>query len=194
MSTNMKKRLIKLGIKTTTRPGECTHLVAKSIVRTEKFLCALAVAPFILTEEWATGSAKAGKILPEDNYMLSDPDAEKKWKFKFSDALARSKSEGGPRSFAGMTFCITPKVAIDNKLLKNVVTAAGGTVQTASSPTTRSLKGKENRYVISCPDDISIWRPLVQGGFTVYSPELLLTGVLRQEIDWEDKANMITGK
>ena len=47
----------------TSRPSECTHLLAPQLVRTEKFLCALVVAPFILTEKWATRSAAAKKLL-----------------------------------------------------------------------------------------------------------------------------------
>ena len=47
----------------TSRPSECTHLLAPHLVRTEKFLCALVVAPFILTEKWATQSATVKKLL-----------------------------------------------------------------------------------------------------------------------------------
>ena len=47
----------------TSRPSECTHLLAPQLVRTEKFLCALVVAPFILTEKWATRSAAAKRLL-----------------------------------------------------------------------------------------------------------------------------------
>lgn len=59
----MAQRLTKLGVQMTTKPTDCTHLVAKGIVRTEKFLCAMTVSPHMLTEEWANASAKAGKLL-----------------------------------------------------------------------------------------------------------------------------------
>jgi len=45
------------------RPAECTHLLVPQLVRTEKFLCAMAVAPFILKEEWALESAAAKYLL-----------------------------------------------------------------------------------------------------------------------------------
>jgi mediator of DNA damage checkpoint protein 1 len=60
-----------------------------------------------------------------------------------------------------------------------------------TTPTVRILKANENRYVVSCPADASIWRPLADSGYAVYSPELLLTGALRQEIDWDDDANKV---
>ena len=55
----------------TSRPSECTHLLAPQLVRTEKFLCALVVAPFILTEKWATRSAAAKKLLRAFFFFLS---------------------------------------------------------------------------------------------------------------------------
>lgn len=54
----------------------------------------------------------------------------------------------------------------------------------------RILKANEGRHVVSCPADASIWRPLADD-FTIYSPELLLTGALKQKIDWKDEANRI---
>jgi mediator of DNA damage checkpoint protein 1 len=38
---------------------QCTHLVTNKIVRTEKFLCALAVAPKIVNEQWMRDSIEA---------------------------------------------------------------------------------------------------------------------------------------
>ncbi|EIW75709.1 hypothetical protein CONPUDRAFT_112253 [Coniophora puteana RWD-64-598 SS2] len=192
LSDDVQKRLSKLGVRTTQTAAQCTHLVVKNVVRTEKFLSAMAVAPFIVTEEWAKDSAKAGTLLPEDKYSISDKTSEKKWNFKLADALERAKDGGGTRLFRGMVFYVTPKVPIDTKLLKNVVASGGGAVQTAS-PTVRSLKGKENRYVVSCPEDISIWRPIAQEGYPVYTAEMLLLAILRQEIGWEDKSTKVPG-
>ncbi|KAF9219682.1 hypothetical protein BS17DRAFT_788949 [Gyrodon lividus] len=193
LSDDLVRRLTKLGIKMTTKPTDCTHLIAKGIVRTEKFLCAMSVTPYVLTEEWANATAKSGKLLPEDEYLLSDSAAEKKWNFKFSEAMERSRGpDGGANLFKQMTFYVTPKVSVDIKLLKNVVLAGGGLVQTAN-PTVRILKGKENRYVVSCPEDISIWRPLAKEGYTIYSTELILQAVLKQDIDWENKECIVAG-
>lgn len=110
------------------------------------------------------------------------------------DAMARAKGPGGGSSlFKQMTFYVTPKVSVDTKLLKNVVSAGGGQVQTSTTPTARILKGKTNRYVISCQEDKAIWRPLVQEGFKVYSPELVLRGALRQVIEWEREECLVAG-
>jgi hypothetical protein len=58
---------------------------------------------------------------------LKDSENEKKFQFKLADALRRAKSLGG-RLFAGHTFYVTPKVPVDIKLLRNVVTSGGGQV------------------------------------------------------------------
>jgi hypothetical protein len=54
----------------TAKPAECTHLVVPHLVRTEKFLCALAVAPFILTAEWAIKSVAAKRLLGRSIILL----------------------------------------------------------------------------------------------------------------------------
>ena len=55
--------LTKLGVKIVTKPSECTHLLVRSVVRTEKFLCAMAVAPHVLGEKWAIMSSANKKLL-----------------------------------------------------------------------------------------------------------------------------------
>ncbi|KAL4242530.1 hypothetical protein ABKN59_011898 [Abortiporus biennis] len=191
LSDEVIRAMTKLGVKFTTKPSECTHLVAKSLVRTEKFLCAMAVAPIILTDKWVMACVSTKQILAEDDYLLNDPDNEKKFGFKLSEALDRARKNPG-RLFAGITFYVTTKVPVDAKLLKNVVSSAGGLVLT-TTPTVRILSNNKDRHVISCPEDVSIWRPISEAGYVVYSQELILTGMLRQQLDWESSANKVPG-
>ncbi|KAG6853738.1 hypothetical protein C0991_001873 [Blastosporella zonata] len=144
LTDDVIKTLTKLGVKITVKPSECTHLLAPHLVRTEKFLCSLAGAPFILTEKWATESAAAKKLLgellyltnienvidqfaDERKYLLRDKTNEKKFDFVLADALSRAKELRGTL-FSKMEFYITPKVPVQLQLLKNVVTACGGQV------------------------------------------------------------------
>ena len=59
------RTLTKLGVVSTSKASDCTHLIASGVVRTEKFLCAIAVGAYILKREWAIESAKANKLLRE---------------------------------------------------------------------------------------------------------------------------------
>ncbi|KAH9892440.1 hypothetical protein C8Q73DRAFT_698027 [Cubamyces lactineus] len=191
LGDDVVRTLTKLGVKFVTKPTECTHLLVRSIVRTEKFLCAVAVAPYVLGEHWAIRSATVRKLLPEDEFMIKDAETEKKYGFVLGDALKRAK-KNAQKLFAGKTFYVTSKVPVDSKLLKNVVTANGGQLST-QTPTVRMLNGHDDRFVISCPADVSIWRPLVEHGHPVYTQELILTSALRQELDLEDATFLVPG-
>ncbi|KAI8972183.1 hypothetical protein BD414DRAFT_448733 [Trametes punicea] len=191
LADDVVKRLTRLGVKFVTRASDCTHLLVRSVVRTEKFLCALAAAPYILNEQWAVRSAGVYRLLPEEEFMINDSETESKYGFNLADALKRAKKNAG-KLFAGKTFYVTPKVSVDSKLLKNVVTAHGGQLST-QTPTVRMLNGHDERLVISCPADVSIWRPLVEHGHSVYTQELILTSALRQELDLEDDTFRVPG-
>ncbi|KAJ6587006.1 hypothetical protein DFH09DRAFT_1028033 [Mycena vulgaris] len=188
LADHVLKALSKLGVKPTTQISECTHLIAPSLVRTEKLLCALALGAFILSDKWATESVAANKLLPEKDYILNDKVNERKWNFRLVDAMARAKQVGG-KLFENKTFYVTSKVPVEIKLLKNVVTAQGGKVST-QAPSVRTLNSAPGRYVISCPEDISIWRTLTKD-HTIYSQELLLTAAVTQKIDWDNPAFIV---
>ncbi|KAJ8468323.1 hypothetical protein ONZ45_g17284 [Pleurotus djamor] len=187
---NTIKVLNKLGVKVTTKPADCTHLIAPHLVRTEKFLCALAVNPYILSSTWATASATANELLPEEDYYLVDSANEAKYNIKLGDVLERAKVHLG-RLFAKQTFYVTPKVPVAHSLLKNVITANGGQM-VVQAPKARTFNSPD-KHLISCPEDLSIWRPLCKDKITVYNSELVLASALRQEIDWEDDTFKVPG-
>jgi hypothetical protein len=215
----------------TTRPTQCTHLLAPHLVRTEKFLCALAAAPYILEASWATNSAAAKRLLrrftpdlkfeslrlyfipAEAKFPLHDANAEAKYDMKLDEALERAKQLRGTL-LIGKIFYVTPKTKVDFRLLKSVVTTHGGQVSSLlqssfgdssplifascsqlmqHSPTVRSLNGSVNRYVISCPEDVSIWRPLASQNIPIFTQEFLLIGVLKQELDWDNRNLRVPG-
>jgi mediator of DNA damage checkpoint protein 1 len=59
----LDQALAKLGARVGVKPDECTHLVVKTLARTEKLLCAMAVAPAVVTEKWVRNSIAAKKLL-----------------------------------------------------------------------------------------------------------------------------------
>jgi hypothetical protein len=65
--------LVKLGARVGVRPDKCTHLVVNTLARTEKLLCAMAVAPAVITELWVRDSIAAKKLLrawPLTSFLL----------------------------------------------------------------------------------------------------------------------------
>ncbi|PSR70784.1 hypothetical protein PHLCEN_2v13346 [Hermanssonia centrifuga] len=59
------KAFTKMGAKFTQKPSECTHLVARSLVRTEKFLCATTTAPYVVTVAWVETCVSNKRIMHE---------------------------------------------------------------------------------------------------------------------------------
>jgi len=129
---------------------------------------------------------------------------------KLSEALTRAKEYKGTL-LRNRTFYVTMKTKVEYKLLKNVVTAHGGQVRfpllhtldiflsmnvvqlSQQTPTVRLLTGHADRHVISCPEDISIWRPLAMQGIPIFTHEFLLIGVLKQELEWDLKDFRVPG-
>ncbi|TEB23405.1 hypothetical protein FA13DRAFT_1412967 [Coprinellus micaceus] len=181
MPDDVAKSLSKMGVTVTTKATDCTHLLAAGIVRTEKFLCAIANGAHILKKEWATESAKAGKILPESNYLLKDPG--NRHGVDVQQSLERARKT---KLFTGKTFYVSGKsIANAIPLMKNVVAAGGGQLREAQKLTQRVIAGGPERYAISSQDDTSVWRQLGESGTPVYSVELIIAGTLKQTFDTE---------
>ena len=119
-------------------------MIAGAFGRTEKLLCSIAVAPFILRDEWLTKSAAKGHFLrkfpvppacvylncftpAERDFLLVDRETEAKYSFKMTKTIERARKNKG-KLLQGMTFYLTQKVDVDSKLMKSVVAAHGGTV------------------------------------------------------------------
>lgn len=66
-------------------------------------------------------------LIAEDDYLLQDTANEEKYNFTLTDALSRAKKNEG-QLLVGHTFYVTPKVPVDLKLLRNIVTSGGGQV------------------------------------------------------------------
>ncbi|KAJ7432359.1 hypothetical protein B0H11DRAFT_2126774 [Mycena galericulata] len=183
--------LTTLGVKITTQASKCTHLITASLVRTEKFMGALAAGAFILSGHWAVESAAAGQLLGEDDFLLEDEGGEEKYDVNIRASMRRAKTMKG-RLFNELTFYVTEKVAIDMALLRSVVLANGGKLETKFVPTRRTLCGHPNRVVISCREDAAIWNQLASE-YKIYTVELVLMSALRQNINLEDDAFRVEG-
>ena len=143
------------------------------------------------------------------DFLLEDRETEAKYSFKMAKTLERARKNKG-KLLEGKTFYLTQKVDVDSKLMKSVVAAHGGTVRfmhlfsivlthlsivqlILQAPTYRLLTSKPERYIISCKEDGSIWRAIAENEVPIYTKELILTGVLEQEIAWDDREFMVPG-
>ncbi|VDB95817.1 unnamed protein product [Peniophora sp. CBMAI 1063] len=192
MADAMGKKLQKLGMKLVSDVKQCTHLVTNRIARTPNFLLAMAVAPIIVDQSWLDACVKKGRILPTDagEYDLNDPATEAKYDFKLAEAIKRAADNKGTL-FEGMTFHVTRSVEVDHKVLRGAIVAHGGTMIDNATLSERTLQGKKEHYVIASPADDRKFPLLLKGGHTIYTPELVLTSALVQEIRWDNPASIL---
>ncbi|KAG9090769.1 hypothetical protein FRC06_000887 [Ceratobasidium sp. 370] len=177
------KGMTQLGASFTENPATCTHLVVNSIGRTEKFLCALPQCKHVVSMKWIQESIKAGKLLKESDYMLKDPENEKKYQFSLAESIKRIKANGG-KLLEGHTFYLTEKLGVETKALQKVIEASGGIAKIELNPTEKKVGGDVSRnHVISSRENYPSWEKLTKKDIPVYSKEFILNGVLRQELD-----------
>lgn len=75
--------------------ANCTHLASPQIVRTQKFICAFAHAPIVLSTDFVDECLAENKRLPPENYKLNDIEGEKRLGYKLSDSTKRAKENKG---------------------------------------------------------------------------------------------------
>ncbi|KAL4402454.1 double-strand break repair protein [Malassezia pachydermatis] len=184
-----------LHVRRTDNMAEATHLVAKSLTRTEKMLCAIARGLHIVSVAWLQAMIKQNQVLEADAFALRDKAKEKQWAIKLSEVLAKSRAH--PASLLqGHQFFITKQVQPSREILSHIIEAAGGHVVAATAKTRGTLLTPSTSHVIGCEDDAKVLQALEtsyrkaghegDAPWRVYTPELILAGVLRQDMDWSD--------
>ncbi|EFQ96670.1 BRCT-containing protein 1 [Nannizzia gypsea CBS 118893] len=114
-----------LGILVITDPLRCTHLAAPSILRTQKFLNALAHAPVIINSDFITDCLDQKQLLDPNDYILEDKASEKKYNFKLEKARRRAE-ENKQRLLSGHTIYCTDKVKGGLEAFQAIIEANGG--------------------------------------------------------------------
>ncbi|XP_064634696.1 PAX-interacting protein 1-like [Lineus longissimus] len=195
MITGIRKDLVpalvekveKLGGKMATRSKEVTHLVASTLSRTMKFFTTVPICKHIVTPAWIEESAKLEKFLDEQPYALKDKKNEETFGIKLSESLARARRVP---LFKEVRFYITPSTEPGVGPLKEIIENAGGTVVSRRSParviaTQKTSQGRPSFIVIGCENDLHILGDMFDKQVTVYNAEFVLTGVLKQELDYD---------
>ncbi|XP_074875077.1 mediator of DNA damage checkpoint protein 1 isoform X4 [Buteo buteo] len=173
-SPEMEVALRTLGGSMATSVFDCTHLVTDRVRRTVKFLCAVARGVPIVTPEWLHKSTLSGHILVPDPFLVRDSQQERHFGFSLAEALRRARHHP---LLQGYEVHVTPSVHPEPELMRDIVTCSGGTFL----PTMPHTYGPQ-RLVISCEADKGCWAPALGARLPLVSAELLLTGLLRQQL------------
>ena len=91
----IQARLREMGILVVPDVASCTHLASPHILRTQKFICALAHSPIILSTDFVNDCLSQNKRLEAENYLLQDVEGENRMGLKLGDSLARAKVNKG---------------------------------------------------------------------------------------------------
>lgn len=198
--TPYKKKLRELGILVTQDPTICDYLAAPAIVRTQKFLCALAAGAPILSSHFVDTCIDDGEIPPVEKFLLKDTVNEKRFKLKLKDVIRRAKASAH-RLLDDIAICCTPDIVNGHETYKAIAEAngakfylyrgRGGFVLQKSAGEEADL---ESVYLISGtkPEERKLWpkfeKMASDGGLQprIVVADWLLDSAMSQEIKWDD--------
>lgn len=177
-----------LGMQIATRPKDCTHLIVDCISRTPTFVSAFSHAKHFLSYKWIIESHENNQILEEKGFIIEDKDGQETYCFDM-DRSIRRRDRRTRLLFEDYIIFLTPNVVPSASSVKEMIESAGGTVMTRKRPTFTQIKQiklkKQNFVVVSCKDDYDLFQPLISKGIDILTPEFVICGILRQEIDHE---------
>jgi len=210
-------RLRALGILETKDHTKCTHLAAPKILRTQKFICAIARAPVLVSTDFVDDSLEKNEELDPGKYLLKDPEGEKRFKLKLPEVLKLAKANKGHLLRNQSIYC-TENVQGGFETYKSIIEANGGTCllyrARAGSITSKKvgLMDTEDRdddsdtdkpepeyvYLVTgtTPEEARLWskfRDTVQEVGKVprvVRTDWMLDLALRQQIKWDDDYEM----
>ncbi|KAI8580609.1 hypothetical protein K450DRAFT_236426 [Umbelopsis ramanniana AG] len=197
ITESQKKQMNKLGAHWTEDIRDCTHLIVDRVNRTQKFMCAMNMGLHIVTPDWVKDSVKSGNLQEESDYQVDDSESEAKWGFSVLDSLslARKFTIVGNKNrqqgtlLQGYEVFITKNTGPSKSVLKDIIESAGGKLLATLPP--RKLRDASSQsdtklIVLSCEADKDKCKDFIHHGIGVYDTELILTGCLRQSLDFGD--------
>ena len=125
MTDILQRHLRDLGILVIRDASRCTHLAAPSILRTQKFVNALAYAPKIINVDFITDCIEKDTLLNPDDYVLRDKASEKRYKFKLEEARQRAKQNNN-NFLQGRTIYCVETVSGGFDAFKSIIETNGG--------------------------------------------------------------------
>lgn len=167
---------------------QCTHLVTRKIIRTVKFLCAISVAHYVVSPDWIDKSQKSNSLLDPAEFTIKDAQSEEMYDMKLTTSLQRARARP---LLQGISVYVTQNIEPSPASMKEIIQCAGGQVlpkvpsqqQLADFKKNLTEQGTPTLLVISCDRDFQLCSEFMKNGFDIHSAELVLSGVLKQQLD-----------
>ncbi|RSL67911.1 hypothetical protein CEP51_012591 [Fusarium floridanum] len=199
-----RRKLRDLGIQIVQEGQPCDYLAAPHIVRTVKFLCALARGPTVISSTFIDKTLETGKLPDIEDYILKDKETEMRYDLNLEKSVARAKSNRG-KLLMGIPIYCTEKIRNGPDSYKAIAEANGAIFKiyrarsgTTIRPTTAEEEGNappEPVYLLSSltPDERQLWnrfRDMARKGNMeprVVAPDWLLDVAMAQQVRFDDK-------
>ncbi len=106
-------------------PSRATHLAAPSILRTHKFISAMAYAPTIVSTSFVDECLEKDEFLDPEDFLLQDKANEKRFHFSLAESQKRAK-ENRNKLLEGRTIYCVENIHGGFETYKSIVEANGG--------------------------------------------------------------------
>lgn len=201
---NERNTLRNLGIHITEDTSKADILCAPKILRTPKFVCAIANAPYIVSSAFLDYCIKNKKVPDPEKYLLDDRESEDRHGFTLSDSLERAAANDHRLLETWQVFC-TEQIKGGFDTFKQIVEANGGSClryQGRLQMPVKKRKGvesqeeiKEELYLLSgeSPAERALWPKFKQMAAkadmvpVICKSDWLLNLAMSQMIDWDEK-------
>ncbi|KAL4920238.1 BRCT domain-containing protein [Aspergillus aurantiobrunneus] len=120
-----KRQLRELGIMVVQDARKCSHLAAPSVLRTPKFVNALAYGPVIVQVDFITQCLKKNELLNPDEFLLNDKEAEKRFGLSLEQSKANAKTNRNKLLRGYHIYCVE-SIRGGFEAFKSIVDANGG--------------------------------------------------------------------
>ncbi|KAF2162242.1 hypothetical protein M409DRAFT_58359 [Zasmidium cellare ATCC 36951] len=196
-----KNTLRSLGVLLTQDPKDVDILVAPKILRTKKFVCALACAPLVVDTSFLDIALSKKKLI-DDPPMLKDKDAEERLGFTLADALERAQ-KSKRKLFKNWAICVTKEVNGGFDTYKDIIGLNGGEAfMYTGRPNMRFSASPEGAnddfdyvYLVSgtSPAEVELWKKfhddIESRGLQarVVSSDWVLNAAMGQQVQFQEK-------
>lgn len=130
-----------LGILITDDCKKVDLLCAPAVVRTKKFVCALACGPTLVSTSYLDHVLKHGKLPPLEKHVLSTREFEEQYGFRLDESIERAR-QNQKRLLRDWTIFCTSGVKGGIDTFKEIIAANGGRCQQFSGRTANITASK----------------------------------------------------
>ncbi|PON28680.1 hypothetical protein TGAM01_v202527 [Trichoderma gamsii] len=199
-----RRKLRDLGIQIVQEGQPCDYLAAPHVVRTVKFLCALARGPTVISSTFIEKTLETGKLQDVEDFILRDAEAESKYDVNLEKSVARAKAHRGKLLRSIPIYC-TDKIKNGPESYRAIAEANGAMFMiyrarsgTTIKPTTAEQDGfapPEPVYLLSgaTPEEKQLWKRFKEMAINghmeprVVSPDWLLDVAMAQQVRFDKK-------